>query len=96
MAGIGSNLAGYFGVYHRTVATRLKKAVGASPRELEALTSELKVSNCIMTAVAPLRATLCMCLPDGESAAYAQVHNSLASLTCSEDETGPVLLQTCP
>ena len=43
MAGIGSNLAGYFGVYHRTIATRLKKAVGASPRELEALTSELKV-----------------------------------------------------
>ena len=43
VAGIGSNLAGYFGVYHRTIATRLKKAVGASPRELEALTSELKV-----------------------------------------------------
>ncbi|KAK9864357.1 hypothetical protein WJX84_002228 [Apatococcus fuscideae] len=46
VASIGSNLAGYFGVYHRTVATRLKKAVGATVKELEALTSELKESVC--------------------------------------------------
>ena len=44
VASIGSNLAGYFGVYHRTLATRLKKAVGATVKELEALTSELKVT----------------------------------------------------
>ena len=43
MAGVGSSLASYFGVFHRLMANRLKEVPHADGARLEALAAELKV-----------------------------------------------------
>ena len=44
VAGVGSSLASYFGVFHRLLANRLKEVPQASPERLDALAAELKAS----------------------------------------------------
>ena len=42
---MGSSLAGFFGVFHRLLAARLKEAAQAGERQLHSLCEELKVGD---------------------------------------------------
>ncbi|GAB4822406.1 hypothetical protein N2152v2_009452 [Parachlorella kessleri] len=46
VAAVGSSLAGFFGVFHRLLAARLKEATQAGERQLHSLCEELKDSCC--------------------------------------------------
>lgn len=43
---MGSSLAGYFGVFHRLMAGRLRAAASAQPQALPPLLAELQESCC--------------------------------------------------
>ncbi len=42
---MGSSLAGFFGVFHRLLAARLKEAAQADGRQLQGLCDQLKVGS---------------------------------------------------
>jgi TH1 protein len=46
VARVGSQLAGYFGVFHRLMASRLKDVPAADAARLRLITQELKESCC--------------------------------------------------
>lgn len=53
VAAVGSSLAGFFGVFHRLLAARLREAATANEKQLAALSEQLKV--CVYVCVVGVR-----------------------------------------